>query len=234
MVVMSGHRFVVEIYDTDTECIASEIGFEVADMKDLLAILRIDDFEMHAGYHLEAEDMAALNERIGLALDVGAQLAWLRWRRYWDDAPYQLHGGRELALMLAGTKPLAAFVGPHRPGEEDIGIPERVFAPHVASGRFVMRETIEPPLSDWDPPTRRVLYALPHEAWRIDAYLLLWRTAEKSGWNDGFERMQGSLLGYEDWQNDWHIAHMPELYARPAGAQEGASDDKQPQELPKG
>jgi hypothetical protein len=39
----------------------------------------------------------------------------------------------------------------------------------------------------------------------MDAYLLLWKTAEKSGWNAGFERMEGSLLGYEDWQNDAHM-----------------------------
>lgn len=39
----------------------------------------------------------------------------------------------------------------------------------------------------------------------MDAYVLLWRTAEKSGWNEGFERMQGSLLGYDDEQNDIFI-----------------------------
>lgn len=32
--------------------------------------------------------------------------------------------------------------------------------------------------------------------------------ASKSGWSEGFERMHGSLLGYEDWQNDAHIALM--------------------------
>jgi hypothetical protein len=53
--------------------------------------------------------------------------------------------------------------------------------------------------------TRRVLYALPGEQWRIDAYLLLWKTAKEAGWNEGFERMEGSLLGYEDWENDFHI-----------------------------
>jgi hypothetical protein len=31
-----------------------------------------------------------------------------------------------------------------------------------------------------------VLYALPSEQWRIDAYLLLWKTAKKLGWNEGF------------------------------------------------
>jgi hypothetical protein len=34
---------------------------------------------------------------------------------------------------------------------------------------------------------------------------MLQDTAAKSGWNEGFERMQGSLLGYEDWQNDIFI-----------------------------
>jgi hypothetical protein len=35
----------------------------------------------------------------------------------------------------------------------------------------------------------------------------LWKIAEKSGWNEGFERLEGNLLGYEDWQNDYHIEH---------------------------
>lgn len=52
------------------------------------------------------------------------------------------------------------------------------------------------------------------EVWRIEAYLLLWATAEKSGWNAGFERMEGSLLGYEDWQNDVHLAR----WRRPGSA----------------
>jgi hypothetical protein len=51
------------------------------------------------------------------------------------------------------------------------------------------------------------ILALPGEQWRIDAYLLLWKAAEKSGWNEGFERLEGTLLGYEDWQNDYHIEH---------------------------
>jgi hypothetical protein len=93
----------------------------------------------------------------------------------------------------------------------DCGIPEREFEPHVASGLIVKREVIEPPAADARPikgqrrGSRRVLYALRGEEWRINAYLLLQKTASKSGWNEGFERMEGSLLGYEDWQNDFHI-----------------------------
>ena len=37
---------------------------------------------------------------------------------------------------------------------------------------------------------------------------LLIDSAAKSGWSEGFERIQGSLLGYEDWQNDIFIENI--------------------------
>jgi hypothetical protein len=43
-----------------------------------------------------------------------------------------------------------------------------------------------------------VFYALPGQEWRIEALILLLKTAEVTGWNEGFERMERSLLGYED------------------------------------
>jgi hypothetical protein len=35
--------------------------------------------------------------------------------------------------------------------------------------------------------------------------ILLLDTAAQTGWNEGFTRMEGSLLGYEAWQNDIFI-----------------------------
>jgi hypothetical protein len=33
-----------------------------------------------------------------------------------------------------------------------------------------------------------------------------WQASSKSGgWNEHFERLEGTLFGYEDWQNDWWI-----------------------------
>jgi hypothetical protein len=49
---------------------------------------------------------------------------------------------------------------------------------------------------------RSAMYASPHQEWRINAMTLLMDSAAKCGWSEGFERVQGSLLGYEDWQND--------------------------------
>ncbi|MGE4076243.1 MAG: hypothetical protein AB7F22_11875 [Reyranella sp.] len=31
------------------------------------------------------------------------------------------------------------------------------------------------------------------------------QTSAKSGWNEHYERLEGMLFGYEEWQNDWWI-----------------------------
>lgn len=66
-----------------------------------------------------------------------------------------------------------------------------------------MREIFEPMPELSLPATnarlRRVLYALPEEAWRIDAMLLLQKIYQKrSGWDQDLERITGKLLGYEE------------------------------------
>ena len=119
-----------------------------------------------------------------------------------QDYPYLLHTGVELELMLQGKKPLAAFCDALASSFDEAIIPEQAFAPHVDSGRFTKRVSI---VGEQPNQLRRVLYALPREAWRIDAYLMMWNIAERSGWNETLERMEGRLLGYEDWQCDFHI-----------------------------
>jgi hypothetical protein len=90
-------------------------------------------------------------------------------------------------------------------------IPRKAFAPYVANGTFELRTCVGP-LREPSPPgfphvrgVIRFLYAKRSEAWRIDAYLTMWDAAAKSGWNEGFERLEGALLGYTEWQNDLHI-----------------------------
>jgi hypothetical protein len=53
---------------------------------------------------------------------------------------------------------------------------------------------------------RTVCYALRGEEWRVSAWKLIREAAQKSRWNENFERLEGMLLGYDDWQNDWWIA----------------------------
>jgi len=50
--------------------------------------------------------------------------------------------------------------------------------------------------------------ARPTEAWRIDAYIMMMAAAAKAGWSEGFERLGGSLLGYEEWQTGLHLERL--------------------------
>ncbi len=119
--------------------------------------------------------------------------------------------------MLKGTKPLAYFYGEYPPRSDFEEIPEGLFDRYVASGTFVKREYVllagKPGQADRaaERRIRIILYALADQEWRINAFILLLETAAKSGWSEGFERMQGSLLGYEEWQNDIFIerVYMP-------------------------
>lgn len=131
-----------------------------------------------------------------------------------ESLPYEVHTNRELEFMLERGKPLAHFSDAY-PGEPDEEIfPERAFSPHVEIGKFVKREFVEP-ISE--PPSvdfpyvrgiRHVFYARASEAWRIDAYIMMMTAAAKAGWSEGFERLEGGLLGYEEWQTDVHLERL--------------------------
>jgi hypothetical protein len=110
------------------------------------------------------------------------------------------HELRELALMLAGTKPAAMF------GEaiqfRDI-LPEDDFAPHVEAGRIIKREYY------WDDKESghsfvEIYYALPGEAWRIDALHELNHIAydKVRQWTAEDDRETGRLLGYTEAEVD--------------------------------
>jgi hypothetical protein len=119
-----------------------------------------------------------------------------------SELPRQLlylgHNGRELGLMLMGTKPLAYFLN-FVPNEFDVNIRYwRMFDRHVAAGRLIGREV-------FDLPHRRLLYALPGHEWRIDAMLVLLNELE--AWSEDHERRSCELLGYEAWQIDLWLAH---------------------------
>lgn len=211
-------QFVVEIYDPVTECIAAEVLIEGNEIQELLGVLGWTDFDANASHDLDEKDIRRINEHFGQQIDPKAILVRLRQKVFLDELLYQLHTNRELALMLAGEKPLSVFAGAHPPYSEVEEIPERLFDPYVSAGRFVKAEYIEPVQPGAAQMIRRVFYALPGEAWRTKAYSLLLATAKKSGWSEGFERMEGSLLGYTDQQNDAYIEFMRARSAHAQGA----------------
>ena len=84
--------------------------------------------------------------------------------------------------------------------------------PYIRSGQFEVRVFVElllqprPPNSTDARGVIHFLYARRSEAWRIEAYIAMMEAAAKSGWSPGFERLQGTLLGYTERQNDEHLA----------------------------
>jgi len=121
---------------------------------------------------------------------------------------YELHTGRELEFMLERGKPLAYFNDAYPADPDEEIFPIETFAPYVANGTFECRDFVD--LLTEPPPashpqirgTRRLFFARPSEGWRIDAYILLLRASERSGWSEGFERLEGRLLGYSDAECD--------------------------------
>jgi hypothetical protein len=89
-----------------------------------------------------------------------------------------------------------------------------LFDHYVEAGRFVKREFVAPlnEAPSLNRPQllgiRYVLYATSHEDWRIDAFIELLAKGETYGWSEELERMEGTLLGYEDWQTDIHINNL--------------------------
>jgi hypothetical protein len=206
------NRYVLEAIDPETASITDEVSFET-NTGELCRLLSIEESHLkaNASYPLEGSAVSALKSRYGLNVETRGFKVWLRAHDPNDDLPYQVHTGRELAMMLAGTKPLAAFSDYH-PKYHDLDIiPEREFEPHVSTGRIFKRERIEPPAAN--APifngerlgSRRVLYALPGDEWRIDAYLRLCDNMKLTGWTAVQERKEGALLGYEDWEIEYHM-----------------------------
>jgi hypothetical protein len=116
--------------------------------------------------------------------------------------------------MLEGVKPFAKFII-ECPAEASDFPEEALFEPHVRSGVLIKRvmadepfeKPIRAPSGRIFKGVRKIFYTRNGEEWRIEAHNLVWKQLAHGPWNDTLERLEGSLLGYTDEQNDWWIAH---------------------------
>ncbi len=209
-------RFILQAFDPEYGHSAFEMIFVVErleDLRDVLGPAAADDPELEMYYTLDPGDVEAINRRFDLAFDpAGRKAALSKWIAA-HDLPYLAHTGNELVLMLDGRKQFARMGGEffpphHYPGEE-------LFDRVVAEGLLHREEELE----RFDAPQtlrdgrvveglRTVYYTRLGEEWRIPAWKLISNAAAKSGWSDTFERLEGMLFGYEDWQNDWWLEHL--------------------------
>jgi hypothetical protein len=215
-VVMAQHsyRFIVQALDPHHGCPVIEALFEVTNLDELRGLLGAcahDDPELIGAYSLDEPDLIKLNERYGLAFDPGGREIQLCPWHSLRVVPYLVHTGYELPLMLEGRKPFSYFAQEYPPHHH---FGEEYFEVYVSKGVIQKRVELQPfpaPLRGKDSRAfegiRSVFYTLNGEEWRIPAWKLIRSAAQKSRWNADFERLEGMLLGYEEWQNDWWIAN---------------------------
>jgi hypothetical protein len=209
-------RFILQAIDDEFGHPAFETMLAVERPDELRAILGIDakdDPDFEAFYWLEPHEVAALNRHFGLGfVPEGRATTLSRWTHQ-RASPYLVHTGYELVLMVDGRKPFARMgrelYPPYRHYDEDR------FDRYVALGILHKEEELEKfpePVRLRDGKTaegtRTVYYTRKGEEWRISAYKLISKAAARSGWNEQFEHMEGMLLGYQDWQNDWWLENI--------------------------
>jgi hypothetical protein len=207
------NHFILEAFDRELWCPVLQARLEVNDLDALRGILgeaADQDPDLEWCYTLDDEDLAAIVAKFAVAFDpaeLQAQaldIKLFRWRRLFE-APYLIHTGYELPLLLDGRKKLARMSHEYPPATFD---GEEQFEQWVARGVLHREEVVAP----FDRPIRgylghRTVYYTPKgQEWRIPASKLIWEASGRSGgWNEHFERLEGMLFGYEDWQNDWWI-----------------------------
>jgi hypothetical protein len=210
-------QFLIQAFDREQWCPVLQAMFAVDDPEALRAILAgmaDHDPKLEKAYFLDDQELAAIVATFNVSFDT-AQLdskdleISVFQRRTSDRMPYLSHTGYELPLLLEGRKKLARMSDLYPPmrfeGEDRFD--------HWVTRGVLRREEVNEP---FDKPIesrgqtylghRTVYYTPKGEEWRIQASKLIWDTSGKSGgWNEYFERLEGMLFGYEDWQNDWWI-----------------------------
>lgn len=126
-----------------------------------------------------------------------------------ESYPYSIHTNRELELMLAGKKPLAVFGHDRVEGfEKSDALAHQDFAAHLKNGPFTEHLRTysyrRPDGQTFD--VDYWFYAAKGEEWRVDAYCLLLDILHKGSWCSHLEWLQGTLLGYTQEQNRYHLS----------------------------
>jgi hypothetical protein len=125
-----------------------------------------------------------------------------------------VHTSWELPLLLDGRKKLARFLDTYSKSDAYMAW---VLDREEAFDRWVARGLLHKEVDDerFEEPiggvlgVRTVYYTPKGEEWRIPAHKVIEKASGKSGgWNEHFERLEGMLFGYEDWQNDWWIKRL--------------------------
>jgi hypothetical protein len=218
----TSNRFVLEVFDRTLWCPIAQAPFYPTDVGPLRSILgrgAADDAELEHLYYPDDDQIAAIVSTFGTfdprQLDDEQEMEMRLYRLPGTiETPYLVHTNWELPLLLDGRKKLACFSDVYHKPDAYVAWAldrEEAFDRWVASGflhKEVVDERFEKPIGRVQ-GHRTVYYTPKGEEWRIPAHKLINNASGKSGgWNEHFERLEGMLFGYEDWQNDWWIKRL--------------------------
>lgn len=205
-------EFVFQGFDPITGTVSVEWLVKIADvdaLREVLALDSDDDPDTKCFYQYLSDDERRRIGRLCVPPTVpeAVYTGIVRHDRWRANIPYMVHTNFELPLMLEGRKPFAILSDCYPSEWFDEALAP--FEPFVESGQLI-RRIIDMPLPELKQRRpeldglRKVYFALPGEEWRIDEYIASIENRTRD-WDDELERLQGSLFGYEDWQNDWWI-----------------------------
>jgi hypothetical protein len=208
---MQPRRFILQAFDPEYGHPAFETMFIVErpeELRTLLGETADEDPDLAMVYPLDPADVAAINRHFGLSFDPeGRKTSLYNWTGS-SEIPYLVHTGYELVLMLDGRKKFARMSTEYPARHEG----EDQFDRYVAQGVLHKEVEVEQFAEAIRLQDGRLLegfrtayYTLKGEEWRIPAWKLILKASSKSTWSEDFERLEGMLFGYEDWQSDWWI-----------------------------
>ena len=209
---MQPRRFILQAIDPDYGHPAFETMFVVERLEELRSVLGVSvdaDPDFDRWYNLEPDELVAICDHFGISFDGQGREVWLRSWISSREVPYLVHTGYELVLMVEGRKQFARMSDAYPPGRHEH---EDRFDYYVAQGLLHKEVELEPfaePVCKEDGQVleglRTVYYTRTGEEWRIPAWKMIASAALKSRWNEDFERLEGMLFGYDEWQSDWWI-----------------------------
>jgi len=209
---------VLLVYDQDTHCRIEKHALTEAETTRCAQLLEIKDNQpIYANlYDDEAVELCSHLSKDGVALssfDPTLHYLILRYRIAFDDLPYDTHTDREYDMMLRSEKPMAYFCFKDGLSFEDVCA--QPFDRLVAEGR-VNEFRFSIPSRDASTQYHYVVYTSPTETWRANCLEFLKRGMALSPWSEGLERMEGSLLGFTDEENDIFLERIFRPRAKPS------------------
>lgn len=191
------HRFKLRKLDETTGSYTEQAIFSVKRIDELQAQLSINVPDVSTSILIDGDQCNRIIKKYALDFSQSASTAELIHLHPDTVHDPNSHTGRELIMMLSGSKPFASFVEVF-PTDSDLEIvPEKYFEPFVDNGQIKKIIHFEKSDLGSDLFLRYVFYALPGEEWRANAFVMLQGLTRKYGWNPNFEIVEGFLLGYE-------------------------------------